>query len=127
MDEQEGRTQAQEASQQRQPHGFARLSDARRREIASEGGKTAHQLGRAHQFTSIEARAAGSKGGKLAHLLGRAHRFTSEEARVAGRKGARAAQEMRELRRGVCELPDVTGRLGRDSYASCETPKRDGE
>lgn len=41
--------------------GFASLSAERRREIASMGGKTAHKYGKAHQFTSEEAKAAGRK------------------------------------------------------------------
>jgi len=39
----------------------------KRRRIASEGGKAAHQSGRAHQWTSVEAREAGRKGGKATH------------------------------------------------------------
>jgi general stress protein YciG len=45
----------------KQRRGFAVMDPARVREIASLGGKTAHQEGRAHQFTSEEARAAGKK------------------------------------------------------------------
>lgn len=37
-----------------------------------------------------------SKGGKAAHSSGRAHQFTSEEAREAGRKGGRASQSNRQ-------------------------------
>lgn len=40
--------------------GFASMDPARQREIASEGGKAAHQKGTAHEFTSDEARRAGS-------------------------------------------------------------------
>jgi hypothetical protein len=36
------------------------MDPARQREIASEGGKAAHQKGTAHEFTSEEARRAGS-------------------------------------------------------------------
>src|SRR5262245_13078838 len=43
--------------------GFASMSPEKRREIARLGGKAAHQKGRAHQFTSTEAREAGRKGG----------------------------------------------------------------
>jgi general stress protein YciG len=32
-------------------------------------------------------RAIASKGGKSAHAQGKAHKYTSEEARIAGRKG----------------------------------------
>ena len=44
--------------------GFASMSPEKQREIASKGGKAAHQKGTAHQFTSEEARAAGKKGGQ---------------------------------------------------------------
>ncbi len=36
-----------------------------------------------------------SKGGKAAHQKGTAHEFTSEEARIAGRKGGAASRERR--------------------------------
>ena len=40
--------------------GFASMDPDRQREIASEGGKAAHEKGTAHEFTSEEARKAGS-------------------------------------------------------------------
>lgn len=46
------------------PRGFARLSAARRREIASLGGKASHASGTAHKFTPEEAKQAGIKGGR---------------------------------------------------------------
>jgi general stress protein YciG len=46
------------------------MDRAKRREIASEGGRTAHRLGVAHRWTSKEAREAGRKGG-LAKKRGR--------------------------------------------------------
>ena len=67
--------------------GFASMDPERQREIASHGGRAAHERGTAHEFTSEEARQAGSKGGKVAHARGTAHEFDSEEARAAGRKG----------------------------------------
>lgn len=67
--------------------GFASMDPERQREIASHGGRAAHERGTAHEFTSEEARQAGSKGGKVAHQRGTAHEFDSEEARMAGRKG----------------------------------------
>lgn len=45
--------------------GFAALSIEKRREIASKGGKAAHALGVAHEFTVEEAREAGRKGGRI--------------------------------------------------------------
>src|SRR5205823_10845103 len=39
----------------------------KQREIASKGGKAAHQKGTAHEWTSEEAREAGRKGGMASH------------------------------------------------------------
>lgn len=50
--------------------GFASMDRTRQREIASEGGRAAHQKGTAHEFTSDEARSAGRKGG-IARAQGR--------------------------------------------------------
>lgn len=44
--------------------GFASMDPQRQREIASEGGRAAHEKGTAHEFTSEEAREAGRKGGQ---------------------------------------------------------------
>ena len=73
--------------------GFASMDEDKQREIASQGGKAAHEKGTAHEFTSEEAREAGRKGGQAAHEKGTAHEFDSEEAREAGRKGGHAAHE----------------------------------
>ena len=47
--------------------GFASMDAAKQREIASKGGKAAHQKGTAHEWTTEEARAAGRKGGMAQH------------------------------------------------------------
>lgn len=47
--------------QQKSLRGFAAMDPQRQREIASLGGRAAHQSGHAHEFTSEEARAAGKK------------------------------------------------------------------
>lgn len=44
--------------------GFASMDEDKQREIASKGGKAAHQSGNAHEFSSEEAREAGKKGGQ---------------------------------------------------------------
>ena len=43
--------------------GFASMSPEKQREIASKGGRAAHQKGTAHEWSSDEAREAGRKGG----------------------------------------------------------------
>ena len=47
--------------------GFASMERIKQREIASKGGKAAHQKGTAHEWTSEEAREAGRKGGMASH------------------------------------------------------------
>ena len=44
--------------------GFASMDPQQQREIASEGGRAAHEKGTAHEFTSEEARRAGSQSHK---------------------------------------------------------------
>ena len=56
-------TVAEEVSKPRKPRGFAAMDPARVKEISSLGGKRAHEMGRAHQFTRDEAISAGRKGG----------------------------------------------------------------
>ena len=51
----------------KEDRGFASMDPAKQREIASKGGKAAHQKGTAHEWTSEEARDAGRKGGIASH------------------------------------------------------------
>jgi general stress protein YciG len=64
--------------------GFASMDPEKQREIASKGGKAAHEKGTAHEFTSEEAREAGSKGGQAS-----GGNFANDRQRAseAGRKG----------------------------------------
>ena len=65
--------------------GFASMDPARQREIASEGGKAAHQKGTAHEFTSEEARKAGS--------MSHGNRQSAESSsRTSERAGSKAEQ-----------------------------------
>lgn len=43
--------------------GFASMEREKQRQIASKGGRAAHETGTAHEWTSAEAREAGRKGG----------------------------------------------------------------
>ena len=43
------------------------MDRVKRREIASKGGKAAHQKGTAHEWTSEQAREAGHRGGMASH------------------------------------------------------------
>jgi len=55
---------SQDKKQGKSNRGFASMDPQRQREIASEGGRAAHEKGTAHEFTSEEAREAGRKGGQ---------------------------------------------------------------
>lgn len=47
--------------------GFASMDKNKQRLIASKGGRAAHRAGKAHKWTSEEARKAGQKGGRSRH------------------------------------------------------------
>ncbi|MBG9387729.1 KGG domain-containing protein [Caenimonas aquaedulcis] len=57
----EDTNQSPQNTRPRAPRGFAAMDPSRQREIASLGGRAAHQSGHAHEFSSAEARAAGIK------------------------------------------------------------------
>lgn len=54
-----------QAGERKERRGFASMSPEKQREIASKGGRAAHQKGTAHEWTSEEARSAGRKGGQI--------------------------------------------------------------
>jgi general stress protein YciG len=51
----------------KEDRGFASMDRNKQRDIASKGGKAAHQKGTAHEWTSEEAREAGRNGGMASH------------------------------------------------------------
>lgn len=55
------------ANNNRGGRGFASMDEDKQREIASMGGKAAHEKGTANEFDSESAREAGRKGGKASH------------------------------------------------------------
>lgn len=93
--------------------GFASMDAERQREIASKGGKAAHKLGTAHQFTPDEARVAGRKGGEMVsqnrqHMstIGRLGGEASRQARQQTRSGtsiesSEQGQESRQQEQGL--------------------------
>ena len=56
---------ARTPGERKERRGFASMSPEKQREIASKGGRAAHQKGTAHEWTSEEARSAGRKGGQI--------------------------------------------------------------
>jgi general stress protein YciG len=52
-------------TERKERRGFASMSPEKQREIASKGGRAAHEKGTAHEWTADEARLAGRKGGQV--------------------------------------------------------------
>jgi general stress protein YciG len=52
-------------TERKERRGFASMSAEKQREIASKGGRAAHEKGTAHEWTTDEARNAGRKGGQV--------------------------------------------------------------
>jgi hypothetical protein len=61
----------------------------KQRQIASKGGRAAHERGTAHEFSSDEAREAGRKGGETISQ-------NREHMASIGRKGGEAVSQDRE-------------------------------
>ena len=70
--------------------GFAAMDKTRQKEIASAGGRAAHERGNAHEFTSEEARQAGRKGGQAVSQ-------NRQHMAAIGRKGGVARGQRQEV------------------------------
>lgn len=65
------------------------MTPEKQREIASKGGRAAHQKGTAHEWTSDEARSAGRKGGQISRG-GRGRLVDEQSSALAGQSGEAA-------------------------------------
>jgi hypothetical protein len=63
------------------------MSPEKQREIASKGGRAAHEKGTAHEWTADEARSAGRKGGQVSRG-GRGRLIGPPEAPASDQPGA---------------------------------------
>ena len=88
----------QEVSVAKEDRGFASMDRTKQREIASKGGKAAHQKGTAHEWTSEEAREAGRKGGMASHR----------------RRTETGESQDSDIRSSMTDSPNVTERAGGD-------------
>ena len=80
--------------------GFASMDPSRQKEIASKGGRAAHQKGTAHEWSSDEARSAGQKGG-IAVSRDRAH--MAAIGREGGESRSRASRAARDTGGGMTD------------------------
>jgi general stress protein YciG len=68
--------------------GFASMDPSKQKEIASKGGRAAHEQGVAHEWSSDEARAAGRKGGEAVSK-------NKDHMSEIGRRGGEASHSSR--------------------------------
>jgi len=95
------RLPGQEGNVAKEDRGFASMDRAKQREIASKGGKAAHQKGTAHEWTSEEARDAGRKGGIASHQRRREQAgTTSNQDDNMGNTNPEVAREGYDSNRG---------------------------
>src|SRR6478752_4896332 len=88
--------------ERKERRGFASMSPEKQREIASKGGRAAHQKGTAHEWTSDEARNAGRKGGQISRGGRRDRRRRRRVVVARPRRGTGRARAGR--RSGMCQV-----------------------
>jgi len=99
--------------------GFASMDPSRQKEIASKGGRAAHEKGTAHEWSSDEARVAGRKGG-VTVSRDRAH--MAAIGREGGESRSKAARAARMARSTEREVPLTFGRDQERAAASGQPP-----
>lgn len=83
----------------KRPRGFAAMDKTRQRQLASFGGKAAHERGRGRRFTSEEASDAGRKGGRIVS------QDRDHMSRIGARGGKVRARRLRDSSHsGTCVL-----------------------
>ena len=89
----------------KEDRGFASMDRNKQREIASKGGKAAHQKGTAHEWTSEEAREAGRKGGMASHRRKQEQQPSSTNTPESGNTEEATAGSNPEQMMGTDNLP----------------------
>ncbi len=91
--------------------GFASMDPQQQREIASEGGRAAHEKGTAHEFTSEEARRAGSMSHKNdGSSQSSSASSASRGGSSGGNKGSDVEREERDQDKGARGSPSGSGK-----------------
>lgn len=94
------------------------MDPARQREIASKGGRAAHEKGTAHEWSPNEARAAGRKGGVT---VSRDREHMAAIGREGGESRSAAARQARQ-RMSEREVPMPLSRDGLDGHHADRRP-----
>ena len=99
------------------------MDPTRQREIASKGGRAAHEKGTAHEWSSNEAREAGRKGG-VTVSKDRAH--MAAIGREGGESRSAAARQARMSRTTDREVPmQVSRDLSQPRAVAADRPRND--
>ncbi len=113
----------------RSKRGFASMDEEKQREIASMGGRAAHQKGTAHEFTPDEAREAGRKGGEA---VSRNRQHMASIGRRGGETVSRDREHMANIGRkggesgGNDEAAGQHNRSRRTQRRESHSERRDG-
>ena len=108
----------------KEDRGFASMDRNKQREIASKGGKAAHQKGTAHEWTSEEAREAGRKGGMASHRRKQQQQQSDGASSSEGNAGGEQMignEQMSRIARIPCStsaMLDIVSRMNRSTPAS---------
>ncbi|MEO5928690.1 MAG: KGG domain-containing protein [Candidatus Kapaibacterium sp.] len=89
----------------RSNRGFASMDEKKQREIASKGGRAAHQQGTAHEFTPEEARSAGRKGGEA---ISRNREHMARIGRLGGEASRNSPNRRNKKEDAVSTEPTIT-------------------
>ena len=96
----------------RSNRGFAAMDADQQREIASKGGRAAHEQGTAHEFSPDEARAAGRKGGVS---VSKNRQHMSEIGRKGGEaRGRKQSRTNGSADREGGDTSETNGRMRRE-------------
>jgi len=109
----------------KEDRGFASMDRAKQREIASKGGKAAHQKGTAHEWTSEEARDAGRKGGIASHQRRREQMNTPNTNDASENDASGSSESMRGSSSESSARSSSSMDTARDDYSHRDGWSRD--
>src|SRR4051812_30873771 len=111
--------------------GVAAMDESKQRQIASKGGRAAHEKGTAHEFTPDEARLAGKKGGEA---VSKNRQHMAEIGRKGGERVSQDRDHMAQIGRkggeavsGDREHMSLIGRKGGEARANADDGAHAGD
>ena len=109
----------------KEDRGFASMDRAKQREIASKGGKAAHQKGTAHEWTSEEARDAGRKGGIASHQRRREQAVPTGSPEIARERSSGGSSSVESSSSSSSERDSYSSERGSSSEPSMSSEENE--